>query len=156
MKFFVTSDNHFNHENIIKYCKRPFSSVEEMNRVMITKWNEKIGKEDIVFHLGDFSFGSIEKIKEVREKLNGIIILLLGNHESYKKMRNRGFILIRSPICIGNFILTHKPLPKNEIPEGFINVHGHIHEKESLYGINVSVDKTDFYPVELNELEKKR
>jgi len=56
-KVFFTSDTHFNHVNIIKYCSRPFSSVEEMNREMIARWNSVVGPEDTVFHLGDFAMG---------------------------------------------------------------------------------------------------
>ena len=155
MKIWITSDHHFNHENIIKYCKRPFGSIEEMNEVMIRKWNEKVGKEDNVIHLGDFGFGDMKKIEEIRKKLNGNIFLLAGNHESYKKMENCGFIVIREGIIqIKNFILSHRPLSLEKIPKGFVNIHGHIHEKESKYGINVSVEKTNYEPVELDELVK--
>jgi calcineurin-like phosphoesterase family protein len=48
-KIFFTADQHFGHKNIIKYCNRPFSSVEEMNKVMIDRWNEIVGKEDTVY-----------------------------------------------------------------------------------------------------------
>ncbi len=154
MKIFITSDHHFNHKNIIKYCARPFSSVEQMNSVMIERWNKKVTKEDIVIHLGDFAFGSSEKIGEIRKKLNGTVFLIAGNHESCKKMKDAGFVVIRGSIQIENFILSHRPLPQTEIPKGFINVHGHIHQKESLHGINVSVEKTGYEPVEISEINK--
>ena len=48
MKYFFTSDSHFHHANIIKYCNRPFSSVEEMNQVMIERWNEVVKPDDVV------------------------------------------------------------------------------------------------------------
>ena len=51
---FFTSDTHFNHANIIKFCNRPFKDVEQMNDVMIANWNGVIGKDDTVFHLGDY------------------------------------------------------------------------------------------------------
>ena len=150
-KIHITSDNHFNHKNIIKYCDRPFSNVEEMNEVMIKKWNEMVRKNDVVFHLGDFAKGNSWTIKKIRDRLNGIIILLKGNHD-YKVNKHCGFIFIEGSIQIGNLILTHRPLPIEEIPEGFTNVHGHIHEKESVNGINVSVEKTGYKPIELNEV----
>ena len=56
MVYWFTSDTHFGHKNIIEYCKRPFSSVEQMNEMLIKKWNNKVKVDDIVFHLGDFSF----------------------------------------------------------------------------------------------------
>lgn len=151
MKIFITADHHFNHENIIKYCKRPFKTVEEMNEFMIEKWNEKVGKEDLVIHLGDFALGDRKKVKEIKERLNGTVILIPGNHD-HKIMRDYGFIIVEGFIRIKNLILTHRPLPKKEIPKGFINAHGHIHEKNSYCGINVSVDKTNYEPVELSEI----
>ena len=54
---FFTSDTHFGHTNIIKYCKRPFNSLEEHDETLIKNWNNKVGENDIIFHLGDFAFG---------------------------------------------------------------------------------------------------
>lgn len=151
----LTADNHFNHKNIIEYCKRPFRTVEEMDEVMIKKWNEKVKKEDLVIHLGDFCLGSKEKIKETRKRLNGTVILIPGNHDR-KIMRDYGFIIVEGYIRIKNLILTHRPLPLEEIPKGFVNVHGHMHEKNSYRGINISVDKTNYVPVELNEILQEK
>jgi len=78
---FFTSDTHFQHTNIINYCKRPFSSVAEMNGKLIQYWNETISNDDIVFHLGDFAFCGPTKAREIKEQLNGKIILIRGNHD---------------------------------------------------------------------------
>lgn len=80
-KIFFTSDTHVNHENIIKFCKRPFESVQEMNNEMVKRWNEKVPKDGIVFHLGDFAWGGYNVWKEFREQLNGDIYLIKGNHD---------------------------------------------------------------------------
>jgi len=154
MKIFITADHHFNHENIIKYCGRPFKTIEEMNEFMIKKWNSKVSKEDIVVHLGDFGFGKKEQIEEIRKRLNGNIILIPGNHDK-KIVSSCDFIVVRGNLQIRNLILSHRPLLKEEIPKNFINIHGHIHEKESHNGINVSVDRTNYEPLEITELLHK-
>lgn len=79
--YFVTSDMHFGHKNIIKYSNRPFSSVEEMEEKLIENWNGVVGKNDIVFNLGDFGFCSEVKIKEILSQLNGSQIFIYGNHD---------------------------------------------------------------------------
>ncbi len=79
---FFTSDSHFCHEAIIRFCNRPFSSVEEQDKILINNWNSVVGPEDTVFHLGDFCFGGFPKWKEIRNQLNGHIILILGNHDA--------------------------------------------------------------------------
>lgn len=152
MKIFITSDTHFNHKNIIEYTKRPFKTVKDMDEEIIKKWNNKVGKDDLVIHLGDFALGDKEEVKEIKKRLNGNIILLKGNHD-HKSVRGAGFIIVKGTLEIENLILSHSPLPKEEIPRGFVNIHGHIHEKESLNGINVSVEKTNYEPLELEELK---
>lgn len=78
---FFTSDTHFGHKNIIKYCNRPFNSVEEMDNTIINNWNSVVKENDIVFHLGDFGFIGINELKKIRSQLNGKIYLITGNHD---------------------------------------------------------------------------
>ena len=56
MKYYFSSDYHLGHFNIIRYCNRPFKSLEQMNETIIRNHNERIKKEDILFHIGDFCF----------------------------------------------------------------------------------------------------
>ena len=78
---FFTSDTHFCHENIIKYCKRPFRDVEENDEEIIKRWNEKVPEDGIVFHLGDVAFGDPKRVNEILNRLNGKIYLVIGNHD---------------------------------------------------------------------------
>ena len=80
---YFTSDTHFGHANIIKFCNRPFKNVEEMNQKLIENWNSVVGPNDLVFHLGDFAFGGQPLWRYIREQLNGNIILIKGNHKYF-------------------------------------------------------------------------
>jgi len=153
MKIFVISDTHFHHQNVIQYANRPFKTAEEMDEEMIKRWNKVVGKEDIVFHLGDFALWDEDEIKKLRQRLNGTIFLFRGNHDHRKKVDNAGFIIIEGTLEMDNLIFSHYPLTKEEIPKGFINIHGHIHAKDSYYGINVSVERIDYTPIPLEKVK---
>lgn len=146
-RIFITADHHFYHENIIKYCNRPFKSAEEMNSCMIHKWNSVVSEKDIVYHLGDFALArNFDQVKIIKDQLKGKIILIPGNHDNISRLRKSGIDVSNSDaIIIGTLVLSHRPL--EHVENGLVNVHGHIHEKAT-WGrrINASVDKTDFEP----------
>lgn len=145
-KIFLTSDTHFFHKNILKYCDRPFNSIEEMNTAIINKWNLKVGSNDEIYHLGDFAFGGIEKILSILEILNGRIRIVPGNHDTklikYWKNLNtqertqKSFELL-PPIYTLNIgtkaiILSHYPIESWAWKEsGSIHLHGHSHGNTS-------------------------
>ena len=78
---FFTSDTHFDHKNIIRYCNRPWETVEEMNQALIDNWNSVVGPDDTVFHLGDVTFGGNTNLINYVSQLNGHIVLIKGNHD---------------------------------------------------------------------------
>jgi len=125
-----------------------------MNNEMIKKWNNKVSKNDIVIHLGDFALTDEKRIIELRKKLNGNIILIEGNHD-WRLKESYGFIIIKGNMQIGNIILSHRPLPLEELPKGFINIFGHIHQRDVLDNkrqINLSVEKINYEPIELSDI----
>jgi calcineurin-like phosphoesterase family protein len=130
-KIWVTSDTHFGHKNILVYeaAARPFKDKEEMNEVLIQRWNEKVGPNDVVIHLGDFAFATPNKIRQITARLNGRKFLLLGNHDRVRKFDwgNLGFeqVFRHSFMLDDKFIFSHEPLDR--IPDGKINVYGHVH-----------------------------
>lgn len=116
---YFTSDNHFGHTNVIKYCGRPFrcsqhlttpnemflpceACTARMDKEMIRRWNERVGPSDKVFHLGDFSMGCPkERIPRILDRLNGYKILIRGNHDRSKGfMLNSGFDEVHNNLLI--------------------------------------------------------
>ena len=81
MTRFWTSDLHFGHANIIRYCNRPFGDVDEMNRSLIQRWNDVVGNDDEVWVLGDVAMGRIGDTLGLIRQLHGTKILLAGNHD---------------------------------------------------------------------------
>jgi len=76
-----TGDTHFGHANIIKYCKRPFKHVDEMDEKIITNWNSVVQAGDEVYHLGDFAFHHPQKAAYYASRLKGKKYLIRGNHD---------------------------------------------------------------------------
>lgn len=80
MTIFIVSDTHFFHDNIVRYCDRPQNHCE----IMETAWNNTVGKDDIVVHLGDLAYGrtaTLNRVKDLVARLNGRIYLFRGNHD---------------------------------------------------------------------------
>ena len=69
MTLWFTSDTHYGHTNIIKYCNRPFQSIEEMNQALADNWNDRVEADDKVWHLGDFAMGSTNTILHILSRL---------------------------------------------------------------------------------------
>lgn len=81
MSIYFTADTHFGHANIIKHCRRPFGTVEEMDAAMIDNINSRVGPDDWMYHLGDFSFrGGDPAAYRARIRCRNVV-LVLGNHD---------------------------------------------------------------------------
>lgn len=134
MREYITSDLHFWHRNILEFSSenRPFESIEEMNEHIIHHWNNKVNKEDVIYHLGDFSFAGKSKTRGILDLLNGKKVFILGNHcyhmdglyreygEAchYKEIKNSGV-----KVC-----LFHYPVSAwNQQGRGSVMLHGHCH-----------------------------
>jgi len=81
MKYWFTADTHLGHGAIIRFCGRPFQSVEEMDEVLVRNWNSVVSPDDTIYHLGDFALGNLQRLRSYRERLRGRIILIRGNHD---------------------------------------------------------------------------
>ena len=167
---FWTADGHLGHFNILKFCDRPFPTLHEMHKELTKRCNEVVKPEDTVMYLGDFCFAAKkQEVLVYREKLNGKIILIRGNHDhktTRKAFRPDCYHELEAQIGPYNCMCVHVPLypPGGNVPERdqLINdarikkyakydfiISGHRHEKALWTGnsINVGVDMHDFYPL---------
>lgn len=161
MRYFI-SDHHFGHENIIRYCDRPFSCADEMDRHMVERWNATVKPEDEVFYVGDFSFRSVEETEAILAELHGTKILIMGNHDrrtagAYTRM---GFAACHQeyryviPEIGRSVTLAHHPSFGPKAPQ--ILIHGHSHTYRPVVTtyittrqllINVSVEGLSYEPI---------
>ena len=81
MNTWFTGDHHFGHNNIIKYCNRPFEDSNHMDEMLILEWNQVVKEDDVVWHLGDFTMGHIADFESYCARLNGSMFILPGNHD---------------------------------------------------------------------------
>lgn len=133
MSIFFTSDLHFGHEKAISHTNRPFTDVEEMNRVLIENINETVGWKDELWILGDFSHRiNKEEAQVLRKQIKcKHVHLVYGNHDKnyegtgtfqstqyYKELKTE----------YGRFVLFHYPIADwNAKHYGTVHLHGHIH-----------------------------
>jgi len=160
METFFTSDQHFGHANIIKYCNRPFSTVEEMNETLIENHNKMVTNNDIVYHLGDFSFKSDPS--KWLSRLNGKThILIIGNHDyhcvttliySFDAVHEVKMI----KVCSDSIFLSHYAhLVWPQKHYGVYHLFGHSHGtlKGELGSLDCGVDSHGFMPIPWEDLK---
>jgi calcineurin-like phosphoesterase family protein len=172
--YYFTADTHFNHEKVIEYSARPFVSCDEMNKALVSRWNEKISLKDIVYHLGDFGFtrgmgvDPYQNIKNLLNQLNGSINLILGNHDcqNYNQRILSLFAsnsLLREKTVAGQrIIMCHYPmLTWAGKHKGSIMLCGHSHnnlpatrKEATQIGkiLDIGVDGNNFYPYSFDEI----
>ena len=171
---FYTADLHLGHANIIWICKRPFASIEEMNRTLVKNWNNVVTDNDTVYILGDFAYRSAVSMKPVLKNLNGVKHLILGNHDFawIKNIKLEEYFASVSPMAEINdgdtrITLCHYPmLSWNRMARGAVLIHGHIHNNgnenraftilRNMNAYNAGVDVNGFTPVTLEQLKANK
>ncbi len=152
---FFTSDTHFGQQRTLELSKRPFENLDEMNETMVFLWNQHIGDNDTVYHLGDF--GEPEFV----EQLNGNIVMVPGNYDNSrikKQLENKGVEFLGKKNTMGisksgkkvSVDLVHEPL--NADWKNF-TLFGHVHgQKFKRGGLNVGVDCHFFRPLSIDDI----
>ena len=151
IKVWITSDTHYAHKNICRGVTkwrtsdgsipieqtRDFDTIEKMNSAIVNNINEVVGQDDVLIHLGDWSFGGFENIQEFHDRLIcKNIHLILGNHDHHID-RNRGEVknLFKTVSWFDQFEYQgetieccHYPISSwNGLRKGRIYLHGHCH-----------------------------
>lgn len=177
MTIWFTSDLHFGHANIITYCRRPFHSVDNMNKLLIMQWNEVVADDDTVYVLGDVALGKMADTLPLCSQLKGTKKLVPGNHDRCwtghrkaggwkERYEEVGFEILPNQVDFElDFTLCHFPyagdsqaedryVEHRPIDTGRILLHGHVHDawkaKDNM--INVGVDVWGYYPVSLDDI----
>lgn len=169
-EIWVISDTHFGHQNIIDYCDRPFKTAYLMNEAIRENWNSVVKPEDKVYHLGDVYMGwnQHEDVLHFLNSLNGKKRLILGNHDNGKdQILQKAFQKIEVwRITEFGLLMTHVPVHESALyrgstgnekePKKLLNIHGHIHEKQSPSSDhrNVCVEHINYRPVNIENLRK--
>jgi calcineurin-like phosphoesterase family protein len=185
-KLWFTSDTHFNHANICSATTtwnkesgnnfRIFNSLDTMNDRLVAGINASVGQDDILFHLGDWSFGGFESIRQFRDRLVcKNIHLILGNHdqhiarnkddvqEIFSSVHNMLDLIVKWNVGTptqdeAKFMLMHFPIASwDNLARGVIHLHGHVHlPKHRRIGpgkmMDVGVDGNGLEPIDMKEV----
>jgi calcineurin-like phosphoesterase family protein len=185
-KLWFTSDTHYNHGNICSATTqwtdpvtcREFKSLEQMNAHLVGNINEVVGQDDVLFHLGDWSFGGFEQIELFRNQIVcKNVHIITGNHDHHIENNREGIQSLFSSVnkylnlnvkwnvgtpLMGEqrFALMHFPIASwDNMARGAIHLHGHVHfpaDKRIGVGkmMDVGCDGNELYPIEMGEVLK--
>lgn len=159
-QWFVVADTHFGHEKLCTLTERP----ENYNELIIEGWNSVVTKHDSVLFLGDLSFVNKAKTAGYCSKLKGRKWMIRGNHDSANVgwYADCGFTVVE-PIFKRfkdkydnwlSVLFTHEPV--FPLPEGWINIHGHLHGNshrgnvpDGIRHFDVGVDPLKYVPIRI-------
>ena len=161
---FFTSDTHFQHEGVIRFSRRPFGSVEEMDAALVRNWQAVVTDEDVVYHLGDVAWKWNRSTRDLLGRLPGTKHLLVGNHD-HRGTRNSPVWASVQPYAELKLdqpdgdrrlvVLCHYPFAAwRDSHKGAINLYGHLHGilPASPQQMDVGVDCTGYAPIALPDV----
>lgn len=166
---FFTADHHFAHENVVHYCARPFRDADEMDAELIRRWNEVVGEDDTVYHLGDFTLSGRKAALGYFARLNGhkIVLRYEWHHDRKwlpKEGASFGGVEFLPPLVVLKMkgyppiTLCHYAMAKWEKSHrGGWHLFGHSHGRFQSEGkmLDIGVDAWDFAPISLERIAKR-
>ena len=170
---FLVSDTHFGHAGVCRFTHpndptvklRPWDNPEEMDEEMVRRWNDRVGPNDKVYHLGDVVIN--RKALPIMDRLNGDKVLIRGNHDIFKdEDYNKYFRSLRGYHVMDGMILSHIPIHSESLGRFGTNIHGHLHATRVMRDLAtcgrtdvidpryhcVCVEQTDFAPILLEDV----
>ena len=181
-QLYFTSDTHYMHKNICRGTTswgnaddftRDFDTLDQMNDRIVNGINSAVGQDDILFHLGDWSFNGFERIAEFRNRINcRNIHLILGNHDHHIDRDREGIrglfasvnqyleLEVKGHDWEQNYVLMHYPIVSwNKMNDGVIHLHGHVHlPANSRIGkgktMDVGVDGNGLNPLHTSDIKR--
>jgi len=165
-RVWLISDTHFDHANIIRYCHRPFESVDEMNSTLVKNWNETVAPDDVIYFLGDMAFGrGSRRSRWWVGQLRGKIVWVKGSHDHGIRVSSiisnvERVVLSESIACRDvEFMLVHDTF--DAVVDGWRGwvIHGHNHDSrphiDNRFGhkrVNVSAEVIGYKPISLAQI----
>ena len=157
MAVLFTSDTHFGDHRVLNLYPRPFTSTAEMDAALIARWNEAVGVDDDVWHLGDFA-RTAHHAEAMLPRLNGRKHLITGNNDAAAVLKLAwASVGPYAEIRVGgvDLVLCHYPFRSwNGMHRGAVNLHGHSHGrlKPLKRQFDVGVDARGYGPIVLEAL----
>ncbi len=168
MTICYTADTHFGHENIIRFCKRPFVSVSQMDAALLENMWKVIGPEDQLWILGDFAFGAKAKdgayVERIFTQLPGSERhLVIGNHDLDPTLElpwdsvSHIAELRDGPQNQLNTLCHYPMITWNHARKGALQFFGHVHNnwQGTRNSVNVGVDVWNFSPVTYGDIVQR-
>lgn len=165
MRTFITADQHFGHQNVIRFADRPYVDAWQMDEDLIKRHNRVVGPRDLVYMLGDICYrASLDKANELISRLHGRKILIRGNHDkSYDPALFEDMLdLTEIKYDDKRIVLCHYPLLEwKGSQRGSYHFHGHQHNHTSynlemraqgIHRYDVGVDANHYTPVDMDML----
>jgi calcineurin-like phosphoesterase family protein len=158
MAIYFTADTHFGDHRTINIQRRPFATVAQMDAAIMAEWNAVVGRDDVIWHLGDVARRSAD-VPGLLERLNGTKHLIRGNNDDPGTRNADGWASVQSyaEMTLDGvlLVLCHYPFRSwNGQHRRSINLHGHSHGrlKPMPRQFDVGVDARGFRPVTLDSL----